>query len=260
MPEPDLDLLVSAIEDAGQIALSYFGKSPEIWDKGDNQGPVTEADLAVNAMLDEELKAARPGYGWLSEETEDDLTRTDRDRIFVVDPIDGTRAFIDGRPHFSIVAAVVERGSVISAAIHLPALEETFAASVDGGATLNGTPISVSPKTDQTGATVLAAKSNFKQDFWQRDVSDLKPAFRSSLAYRLALVADGRFDAALTFRDAWEWDIAAGALIVAEAGGTVTDMYGGQLRFNGNPPQVPGIIAAGPPLHARLLAARTGTG
>ena len=117
MPEPDLALLRDAAKAAGEIATKHFRKDPEAWDKGAGQGPVTEADIEVDTMLREELTAARPDYGWLSEETADNATRLDRERVFVVDPIDGTRAFMDGKTGFSHALAVVEQGVPVAAVV-----------------------------------------------------------------------------------------------------------------------------------------------
>ena len=246
------------MEAAGKIAMTFHRKSPETWDKGGGQGPVTEADLAVDAMLKSELLAARPDYGWLSEESEADDNRLERDRVFIVDPIDGTRSFIEGGSAFSHVVAVAEKGKIIAGAIHLPALEKTYVAVIGESATCNGEAIAVSERGAIEGATVLSARANLLPEHWNGNPPEIDRTFRSSLAYRMALVADGRFDAMLTFRDAWEWDVAAGVLMVEAAGGIATGGKGEALRFNNPHPQVPGILAAGRQVHAGLLARRTG--
>ncbi|MBQ2261635.1 MAG: 3'(2'),5'-bisphosphate nucleotidase CysQ [Loktanella sp.] len=254
MQESDLSLLISAARKAGQIATGYFGKSPQVTDKPGGAGPVTEADLAVNDMLADMLRAGRPDYGWLSEESPDDNARLTTQRQFVIDPIDGTRAFIDGGKDWSHSLAIVEDGQVIAAAVYLPLHDLMFSASAGAGAQVNDRTISVSRSRLDT-ATVLAAKPNFAPHHWKdAALPPFKQAFRSSLAYRLCLVAQGRFDAMLTLRPSWEWDIAAGALIVTEAQGKVTDQSGTALRFNNAYPQVPGVIAAGQELHASLAA------
>ncbi|MEL6640207.1 MAG: 3'(2'),5'-bisphosphate nucleotidase CysQ [Pseudomonadota bacterium] len=247
MPGTDLDLLISAAETAGEIAKGYFQDNPQIWDKGGGAGPVTEADLAVNEHLAQTLGSARPDYGWLSEETEDDTLRLRTQRQFVVDPIDGTRAFIEGSQNWAHAVAVVEGGQPISAVVYMPAKDLLFAASEGRGATLNGQPIAISPKTDMLGATVLSNKQSYRDETWADGAppKGLTRHFRSSLAYRLCLVAQGRFDAMMTLRPSWEWDIVAGALIVKEAGGTVTDQNGFNLQFNNPHPQVNGVIAGG---------------
>ena len=252
MPETDLALLTTAARQAGDIAMRFFQKNPEVTDKPGGAGPVTAADLAVNNMLSETLCDARRDYGWLSEETEDTNARIATQRQFVVDPIDGTRAFIEGGKDWSHALAIVESGRVTAAAVYLPVRDLMYAATLGGGATLNGAPIGASV-AQLDGATVLGAKPNFEGRFWRNGITPpIKREFRSSLAYRLCLVAQGRFDAMITLRPSWEWDIAAGALIAAEAGARVTDQHGLHLRFNNPHPQVPGVLAAGPELHSNL--------
>ena len=190
------------------------------------------ADLEINAMLRERLRGARPDYGWLSEEDADDPARLACERVFIVDPIDGTRAFIAGEQGFSTALAVVENGRVIAAAVHLPARGETFAAAAGRGATCNSRPIHASSRDRIDGATVLAASVQMRAANWPGGNPPLDRHFRSSLAWRLCLVAKARFDTMVTFRRSFEWDIAAGALIAAEAGAVVTDGVGETMRFN----------------------------
>ena len=254
MQATDLDLLTNAARKSGDIAKSYFGQSPEIWNKPDDAGPVTAADLAVNAMLLESLGGARADYGWLSEETEDDAIRLDADTLFVVDPIDGTRSFIEGSKDWAHSLAVVHKGNVTAAAIYIPMRDMMFTASLGGGAFLNGGPIKPTTQTQLCDATILTHKANCNKKYWKAGCfPDTKIAFRSSLAYRLCLVAQGRFDAMIALRPTWEWDIAAGTLIVSEAGGTATDQMGRLLKFNNPHPQLDGLVAGGE-IHEPLLA------
>jgi len=254
LPGADLALLTEAALEAGKIASSFFRQSPAKWDKGDGQGPVTEADLAVNTMLERDLIAARPDYGWLSEETEDLSDRRDKSSVFIVDPIDGTRAFIEGSKTFATSLAIAKDGQVQAAAVHLPELDLTYTAELGGGAFLNGEPISHTPHVSLETATILSTKQNMKPEFWPSGVPPVQRHFRSSLAYRLCLVADGQFNGMLTLRPTWEWDIAAGVLIASEAGATVTTQEGHSTRFNNSTPKLPGVIAATPTLHEALLA------
>ena len=255
MPEhdDDLALLTRAARAAGEIAARYFDRDQKVWDKGGGQGPVTEADLEIDRMLKERLLAARPGYGWLSEETEDDPRRLSCTRVFIVDPIDGTRAFVKGEKTFSHALAVAVNGQVVAGVVYLPLKGLCYCATLGRGATLNGKPIHHSRRTDLTGARVLTARHQFEPRLWPGGVPEIEHHFRSSLAYRLALVAEGRFDAMLTLRDAWEWDIAAGTLICAEAGVTITDRRNQPLSFNNAPPQQAGVLAASAALHAGFL-------
>ncbi len=254
MQGADLKLLKEAALEAGKIASRYFRKSPEKWDKGDGQGPVTEADLRVNEMLERDLTAARPDYGWLSEETEDVSDRAMNQSVFIIDPIDGTRAFIEGSKTWAHSLAVSQGGKVRSAVVHLPERGLTYSAEAGKGAYLNGKPISFTAHESLETATVLSNKLNLTPEFWKDGVPPVERHFRSSLAYRLCLVAQGRFHGMLTLRPTWEWDIAAGSLIASEAGATVTTQLGTPVNFNNAPPQLPGIIAAGPSLHEALLA------
>lgn len=256
MPATDLSLLVKAAEQAGDIASRYTGQDARRWDKPGGAGPVTEADLAVNAMLEDMLQQARPGYGWLSEETEDSTARLSRERVFIIDPIDGTRSFAEGSRTWAHSIAVAEQGSVTAAVIYLPQRGLMYTAAKGQGAACNGSPIEVSSATELAGTEILAAKPNLQPHHW---LGGTPPAFirsyRPSLAYRLAKVADGRFGAMLTLRPSWEWDIAAGDLLLREAGGVISDRSGSPLRFNNPHPRLNGVIAGSRPLHQALLAA-----
>ncbi|PYE84645.1 3'(2'),5'-bisphosphate nucleotidase CysQ [Pseudoroseicyclus aestuarii] len=250
----DRDLLVEAVQAAGALAKGF--SDPVAWDKPGAAGPVSEADLASNALLRERLTAARPDYGWLSEESEDDPARLAARRVFVVDPIDGTRAYLAGQADWGVSVAVAEDGVPLAAAVVMPVRGLIYAAARGCGATLNGDAIAVGLEEDLGGSRVLASGLAQNPAQWKGGV---RPAFRrhfrSSLAYRMCLVAEGRFDAMIAVRPSWEWDIAAGALIVAEAGGVVTDRGGAPLRFNGARPLLNGVIAAGAPLHRQLADA-----
>ena len=244
MPAHDLPLLIDAARMAGRVATSFTGKTAQRWDKPDDAGPVTEADLAVNELLCTTLQQARPGYGWLSEETEDNNARLDKDRVFIVDPIDGTRSFVEGSSTWAHSLAVAEQGVVTAAVVYLPLRDKLYAAALGQGATLNGAPLETSGPCDVADMTVLAARPALVADHWKNAVAPtFKRAYRPSLAYRLALVAEGRFDAMITLRPTWEWDIAAGTLIVTEAGGGASERTGAALRFNNADPRLDGIVA-----------------
>lgn len=250
----DLSLLIDAAQNAGKIASGFFHGSAERWDKPGGQGPVTEADLAVDRMLRAELTSSRPGYGWLSEETEDTPARLEAEQVFIIDPIDGTRSFIEGSTTWAHSLAIARNGIVEAAVVYLPERGKLYAAAKGQGARLNGNALNVSPKAEIEGATVLAAKPNFDPTFWRnRDVPPVERVFRSSLAYRLSLVGEGRFDAMMTLRPTWEWDVAAGSLIVEEAGGKVTDQIKEIARFNNPHPQLRGMVAGTPPIQDALV-------
>lgn len=256
MPAHDLPLLIDAARMAGRVATSFAGKTAQRWDKPGDAGPVTEADLAVNALLLSTLMLARPDYGWLSEETEDTTQRLSHDRVFIVDPIDGTRSFVEGSNTWAHSIAVAEHGQITAAVVYLPLRNKLYAAAKGQGATCNGTLIRASDNAALHQSTVLAAKPALMDHHWKtRQVPTFKRNYRPSLAYRLALVAEGRFEAMLTLRHSWEWDIAAGALIAAEAGGIASDRTGAPLRFNNADPRLNGVVAGGRPACAALIDA-----
>ena len=248
----DKDLLVASVRAGGAIARKYFGGTYRSWSKS-HGNPVTDADIEIDAFLKETLLSARPHYGWLSEETADDPARLTHERIFVVDPIDGTHGFLKGRPHFTIVATVVADGRPVAAAIYNPITEEMYAASLGEGSTMNGARLSVSEKSEFAGSRMLAGRDFIDDPRWPTPWPKLTVESRASIAYRMALVAKGDFDAMVSLTDKSDWDLAAGDLIVREAGGLVTSQAGEMLRYNQARPVQQGVICAGPALHARLL-------
>lgn len=257
MPElDDLTLLVDAARQGGEIARSYFGGDYKQWSKGKGQ-PVTEADLAVDKFLFDTLTGARADYGWLSEESTDNPDRLSAQRTFIVDPIDGTIAFLKGRPHFAISIAVVENGRPVTGVVFNPITEECFAATAGKGATLNGAPIRTSACAELENCRLLTSRSLIENAYWSKPPNRPWPPMhieqRNSIAYRLALVAAGQFDGALALSGKHDWDLAAGDLLVQEAGGRVTDHCGEILRYNRLPPIQRSMVSAGPALHALLL-------
>jgi len=238
--DTDIDLIRTAAAEAGRIAMGFFGRDPEVWMKG-GVSPVSEADYAVDAFLKATLRAARPDYGWLSEETVDTPERLSARRPFVVDPIDGTRAFLDRRDLWCVSIAVVEDGRPLAGVLDCPARGEVFVAGLGTGATLNGAPVAVRAQ----GAPPAVAGPD-------RLVSSLPPAFRPprqhpyvpSLAYRLAMVAAGRIDGTFVKANSHDWDLAAADLILAEAGGQIRDAQGRLLLYADADPSH-GLLAAG---------------
>ena len=252
MPEHDLALLIDAARASGDIALRYFRNSPKVWEK-QGLGPVTEADIAVNDMVMARLRTARPTYGWLSEESPDTEERLDCEHLFLIDPIDGTSAFIAGDSSFSHSFAVAHNGVVTAAVVYLPAKDRLYAASLGGAVTCNGAALRCSTRAGITGASMLTPKANLEPDLWNGPVPEVTRHFRASVAYRLCLVAEGQFDGMLSLRQAWEWDIAAGALIASMAGAAVTNRLGAALHFNAETPRSNGVLVAAPGLHSALL-------
>lgn len=252
----DLLLLEQAAREAGEIAMRYWRQDPKSWDKGGDAGPVSEADLAVNAHLEQMLRRARPDYGWLSEESPDEPSRLDATHCFIIDPIDGTRAYLDGQEGFSHSLAITTGDRVTAAVVHLPARDLTYMAAADGPALLNGAPIAAR-EHDLDGARVLTGKPGLDPVFWRGKTPPIRREFRSSLAWRLCLVAEGRFDAALSTRAAWEWDIAGGALIAERAGCLATELSGRALSFNSARAMSDGLVVAAPALHGQMIAGLT---
>lgn len=248
----DLSQLLSAVREAGALALSYFGKDPRTEIKPDGTS-VSEADYAADALLKERLAGAGQRYGWLSEESEDDLVRLEQARIWVVDPIDGTRAFLQNKPQWTISAALVENGRSILGAVYNPATDEFFHARRGGGAYLNDKPITVNNPVALDGCYLAAAKSTFKPDRWSEPWPRMDTIWVNSIAYRLALVAAGMCDGTVSLSNKSDWDIAAAHLLIDEAGGLVTTHDARMLVYNLETPRHTSIVAAGPELHAGLI-------
>jgi myo-inositol-1(or 4)-monophosphatase len=247
----DLGLLVEAAEAAGALAMRWFGHDPRTWKKGDTS-IVSEADLAVDALLAEKLRGARPGYGWLSEETADSDERLSRERVFVVDPIDGTRAFLAGEKEWTVALAVVEKGRPVVAALLAPVIGDIFTATAGGGADLNGSRIAVAEQETIAGAR-FAGPRRFARVVAEAFAAPVPPVrFVPSLAYRMALVAAGAIDVAVAGPDAHDWDLAAADLLVQEAGGTLISLAGRQPAYNQAGTTHPALVAANAGLGARV--------
>lgn len=246
------DVLIDAVREAGALALQYYGKSPKNWLK-DNNTPLSEADLAVNDLLHDRLRTARPDYGWLSEETQDNADRLTCDHVWIVDPIDGTRAFLKGLPHWTISVALVAAGRPVLGAVFNPVENEFYHARINKGAMLNDKPIRTSDADTLSGCKLIVHDNVLKRDSWPKPWPELETGMRNSMAYRLCLVAQGRFDANLTMSPKSDWDIAAADLILHEAGGKVTNGNDENFIYNTVEFQHKPILAAGPKLHTQLL-------
>ncbi len=244
----DLTLLEDAVRAAGVIARKFFGGDYKQWSK-EGGSPVTEADLAVDKFLCETLMAARPGYGWLSEESADNPARLDKRHVFVVDPIDGTVAFLKNRPHFTICAAIVADGRPSCGAVYNPATDELYSARIGGGAHRNGAPIHVSDREGLAECAMLGDRT-------QLTAAPFPPMHvqnRNSVAYRVVLVADGSADASISLTPKRDWDLAAADVILEEAGGRLTDARGTPLIYNRPVTKQASLVAAGPKLHTEIL-------
>ena len=249
-----------AAREAGRIACRYFergGKtSARIWSKHGGS-PVTEADVAVDSFLKVELSAALPESAWLSEEAADDLARLGARRLWIVDPIDGTRAFLSGHPDWCVAIALLVNGEPALAVIAAPAHHALYEACPGGGAYRDGAPITASPRDALRGASVAGPKPLI--DKLERAVGPIAPVPRiPSLALRLARVAEGAVDLGLVSGNSRDWDLAAADLILAEAGGRLTTFEGLRPRYNAEEPVHGELLAAPRRLHPRLVEAMTG--
>ena len=251
----DLATMRDAAREAGHLALDYMrAGDARSWDKSPGN-PVTDADLAVNALLADRLRTRRPDYGWLSEETSDSLRARQQSRVWVVDPIDGTRAFMKGDPHWCVAIAVVEHGVPVASVLYAPVFDELFEARRGGGAHLNGDRLSVSAHSDVKDMRLITNPTLVDHPDWpepwpQLTVSDPKP---NATLYRMALVAAGRWDATFALWRKFDWDLAVGALLVEEAGGVATTHLGETFQFNQPVPAQRSMLASGKPLHPLLV-------
>lgn len=248
----DLELIRQAAIDAGALALAEREAGLKIEAKPGGS-PVTSGDLKVNAMLRERLLGARPDYGWLSEETADSTERLGRRRIFIVDPIDGTIAYMKRTPWWCVPIAVVEDGQVVAAAIHASVMNETYAATRGGGATRNGEAVAASDVDTLEDASFLGDARLIEGPHWAEPWPAVRFEKRNALAYRMALVAAGAFDAAIALTPKWDWDVAAGNLIAEEAGAVVSDHHGRPWRFNRPDPRQASLVCAAPALHPQIV-------
>lgn len=248
----DMRLLREAAHEAGRIALGYFRTGVERHRKADSS-PVTAADLAVDRFLKETLTAARPRYGWLSEESLDDRTRLGRARTFVVDPIDGTAGFLAGRHDWTVSLAVVEHRRPVAAVLLEPVTGALWIAGRGAGACRDGAPIAVASPARRMGWRVAGPARLLKGPEARARGIERVP-FIASLALRLARVAEGSLDAVIAKKGACDWDLAAADLIVHEAGGRLTDRNGEPVLYNGPEVRQVPVAAAGTALLADLLA------
>ena len=255
-PAADLDLIVAAAREAGALAQGLRQAGLAI-DYKEGGSPVTNADLAADALLTRRLRDARPDYGWLSEETADDHKRLTTTRQFVVDPIDGTRAFLNRRPWWAVSIAVVEAGRPIAAAVFAPELDELHAATAGGGASLNGKAIAASLASDIEGCGMVADGRMFTHPAWPTPWPPMRIEQRNSTAYRICVVADGRFDAAVALSPKHDWDIAAADLIAQEAGAFCGDHLGRLFRYNQLDPVQASLVCAAPGLTPLILSRLT---
>lgn len=250
----ELAIAVEAAGAAGKIVRTWYEGDFTVRQKA-TDSPVTEADLEANHCIRGIISDNFPQDGWLSEETRDSADRLSKARVWVVDPLDGTKEFINHIPEFCVCIALVDDGVPVLGVSYNPAREEMFTASRGGGATLNGAPVRVSTVSGIGAARFLASRSENARGEWDEFKSTLQVELTGSVAYKLALIAAGKGDATFSLTPKNEWDICAGTALITEAGGRITDRYGQPLRFNQRPDTLlPGIIASNADLYAPIVA------
>ncbi|MEM9421561.1 MAG: 3'(2'),5'-bisphosphate nucleotidase CysQ [Pseudomonadota bacterium] len=247
--------LVDAVREAGaEVMRHYREQCFDAWTK-DDASPITDADLAANEILHKRLIGIdREHYGWLSEESADDAKRIQADRVWIVDPIDGTRAFIEKRPEFTVCAALVIAGEVVISAIYNPLTDEFFEAIKGSGARCNGQPLQHSGCKALEKCNILGKPPMFGHPGWPRPWPQMAISYRSSTSYRMALVACGAQDAALALLPKADWDVAPGTLLLEEVGAQVSDHHGKSFRFNAPEPWQRALVCATPDLYPQLLS------
>ena len=248
----DAALLTDTVREAGALARSMFRTELKKWTKGASS-PVSEADIAVNDLLEARLRAATPSYGWLSEESADDAARLSKTLVWVVDPIDGTRNYLNGHDEWCVSVALVENGAPVLGAVFAPTSDELFFAARGRGPTLNGVPVRAASGAGLDFTRVAGPKPLVERLQLSPGEIKLHPRI-GSLALRLCRVADGVLDAAFAGGNSHDWDLAAADLIVQEADGRMSDLSGDPLLYNRREVAHGVLVAAGRDRHASIVA------
>jgi myo-inositol-1(or 4)-monophosphatase len=237
---------------AGEILQRYFRDGGYQIDSKGKNNPVTTADFEADSKLKQILRDAFPAYGWLSEETVDNDDRLARERVWIVDPLDGTKEFIKGIPEFVVAIALAERGVPVMGVTYNPIKDELFCGVRGAGCSLDGKAVTVSHTRTIDHSTILASRSETARGEWKAYEGRVIVKAIGSVAYKLALVAAGRADATFTLTPKSEWDIASGVALIVAAGGRVTDLHGEEVTFNRRDVKVAGFVASNGYLHAAL--------
>jgi len=235
-------VLCDAVREAGELALQMFNAGVASWDKTDGT-PVSEADLIVDNLLARKLRGATPDFGWLSEETAREDASRSKSHVWVVDPIDGTSAFVGGSKQWCIGACLLSHGRPVAAAAFAPAQNRFYEAVIDAGARLNGKVMRVSDKSGLDGSRFVAHKSALNESKWNNPVPQINCAMTTSLILRHCVVATGEYDGAIAFGKKNDWDLAPGDLIVHEAGGRTLDLAGNRFTYNRASTRQNGLMA-----------------
>jgi myo-inositol-1(or 4)-monophosphatase len=244
--------LEATVREAGVLARGMFGASLKNWTKGPAESPVSEADIAVDDLLRTRLTAGNDGIAWLSEESVDDPARLAARQVWIVDPIDGTRAYIAGFPDWAVSAALVADGRPVVACLYAPVTEQFFVARANGGATCNGTSIAATQGAELNDARIAGPRGLLERLTAMAPPFTAMPRVRS-LALRIAQVAHGACDVAFAGGNSHDWDLAAADLLVHEAGGALTSITGATVTYNRPVPRHGMLVAAGRDRHAPLI-------
>lgn len=248
----DAALLADTVREAGALGLKLFRTELRMWTKGESS-PVSEADIAVNDLIESRLRTATPDYGWLSEESADDESRLGKKLTWIIDPIDGTRGYLAGREDWCVSVALVDGAAPVLAAVFAPATDEFFFAARGRGTTCNGAPIRATAGTGTDFARIAGPKPLVQRLAAPGEDITLYPRI-GSLALRLCWVANGKLDAAFAGGQSRDWDLAAADLIVHEANGRMTELSGDPILYNRREVTHGLLVAAGADRHAHMVA------
>jgi len=259
MSTREMTVAQEAARAAGKVILRWYEGEYTVRDKS-SDSPVTEADTEANQCIHEHITAAFPDDGWLSEETRDSHERLARRRVWIVDPLDGTKEFTQHIPEFCVCIALVNDGAPVVGVNYNPVTDELFAGAEGHGLQVNGAPARCTDTADVAQARVLASRSEDKRGEWDPYKSLMKVELTGSVAFKLGLIAAGRADGTFSLTPKHEWDVCSGAALILAGGGRITDCHGVPLRFNSEKPLLPGIIATNAPLFdpIRAVIARVG--
>jgi len=246
------NLVKESILEAGKLALKWFKKDPEQWKKDDGS-LVSKADIEINDLLNKLLKNKNPEFGWLSEENEDDRSRLNKKITFVVDPLDGTKAFLEGKKEFSISVAIVKNGLPISGIVFSPSTGEMFEAEKNKGSWKNNKKVKISNYNRLEKCKMIAFKPMFSHPAWKEPWPKMDVENRNSIAYRMALVASGQYDAMMALNSKNDWDIAAGDLLISESGGIVTLHTNKKIIYNTENTKKPSVIGTNKAIHEKII-------
>jgi myo-inositol-1(or 4)-monophosphatase len=248
----ELQVAIDGAIAAGKILQGYFRDGGYQIDSKGKNNPVTTADFEADSKLKQILRDAFPSYGWLSEETVDNDDRLACERVWIVDPLDGTKEFIKGIPEFVVAIALAERGVPVMGVSYNPIKNELFSGIRGAGCFLDGKPVTVSTVSALEHSTILASRSETARGDWKAYEGRVKVRAIGSVAYKLALVAAGQADATFTLTPKSEWDIASGVALIVAAGGRVTDLNGDEMHFNRRDVKTPGFVASNGHLHSEI--------